>query len=97
MLQASFDLVAMSMSTQDALHESWVGGIEDRLCGREQAKAWALREVWREEGKSSHGLLTFVASRVRKTHRHRHLLVCGRRLLSSCLQFASPLLEAPCF
>ena len=38
-----------------------------RLCGREQAKAWALREVWKEDGKTTYGMHAFVASRVRKT------------------------------
>ena len=46
-------------------------GVEGRLSGREQAKAWALREVWREEGKAPFGLFTFVAARVRKTKNGR--------------------------
>ena len=65
---------------QTVLRDAWLGGQEDRLCAREQAKAWALREVWREEKKekagndkkqdskrSEYGMLTFVADRVRKT------------------------------
>ena len=55
------------MSHQDQLRESWLGGAEDRLSGREQAKAWALREVWRAEGKNAYGLCEFVAARLRKT------------------------------
>ena len=54
------------MATQEALRASWLEGTEERLCGREQAKAWALREVWREEGKPLYGMLAFVAARVRK-------------------------------
>ena len=42
-------------------------GVEGRLCGREQAKAWALREVWIDHGKDPYGMYTFVARRVRKT------------------------------
>ena len=49
------------------LRDAWLGGPEDRLCGREQAKAWALRECWREEHDSDHGLYKFVAARVNKT------------------------------
>ena len=50
-----------------ALHDAWLAGPEGRLCGREQAKAWALREVWLAEGKPRHGMPAFVAERVRKT------------------------------
>ena len=59
------------MSAQEALRRSWLQGAEGRLSGREQAKAWALREVWREEGKAPYGLCTFVAARVRKTKNGR--------------------------
>ena len=55
------------MSTQDALRNAWFGGVDDRLCAREQAKAWALREVWMESGKGDYGLYEHVASKVRKT------------------------------
>lgn len=54
------------MTNQQILRDAWQGGMDDRLCAREQAKAWALREVWREDGKSEYGLHTFVASRVKK-------------------------------
>ena len=50
-----------------ALRDAWLAGPEGRLCGREQAKAWALREIWRADGKSAYGMLAFVAARVRKT------------------------------
>ena len=55
------------MSAQETLKECWLGGVEDRLCAREQAKAWALREVWLEDKESTYGLYEFVAKRVRKT------------------------------
>ena len=54
---------------QDALRDAWLGGPEDRLCGREQAKAWALRAVWRDDKKGDHGLYAYVASKVRKTRK----------------------------
>ena len=52
-----------------AVRDAWLAGPEGRLCGREQAKAWALREVWRAEGKPAHGMLPFVSARVKKTKR----------------------------
>ena len=55
------------MTAQAQLRQSWNGSVDGRLCGREQAKAWALREVWRSEGKRDYGLFEFVASRIRKT------------------------------
>ena len=54
------------MTAQEALRKSWMEAADDRLCGREQAKAWALREVWREDGKKPYGLNAFVASKVWK-------------------------------
>ena len=54
------------MTAQDALRKSWMEAADDRLCGREQAKAWALREVRREDGKKPYGLNASVASKVWK-------------------------------
>ena len=56
-----------SVLPQDALRDLWLGGPDERLCAREQAKAWALREMWRAEEKSTYGLYSFIASKVRKT------------------------------
>ena len=56
-------------SAQELLRDAWLCGPDDRLCGREQAKAWALREYWREHHDSEHGLFAFVASKVRKNKR----------------------------
>ena len=55
------------MTSQEDLAALWLNAPEDRLCGREQAKAWALREVWRADGKGKHGMLTFIASKLQKT------------------------------
>ncbi len=49
------------------LRDLWLAAPEGRLCAREQAKAWALREAWRAEGKNNYGLLAFVCARVRVT------------------------------
>ena len=54
------------MTSQEALKTFWLEAPEGKLCGREQAKAWALREVWQAEGKSKYGLLSFVASKLKK-------------------------------
>ena len=53
-------------SQQDLLREAWLGGKEGSLPAREQAKAWALREVWRHEGKPEHGMKTFIAGKLKK-------------------------------
>ena len=53
------------MTAPATLQEAWLGAPDGRLCPREQARAWALREVWQEEGKGSYGLLSFVASKVK--------------------------------
>lgn len=54
------------MSAQ-TLRDLWLSGPEGRLCAQEQARAWALREVWQAEGNAVYGLLPFVASRVKTT------------------------------
>ena len=53
---------AMSVDLRDL----WLGGPDDRLCAREQAKACALREIWMESKTSTCGLNEFVASRLCK-------------------------------
>ena len=53
------------MTAPATLQEAWLGAPDGRLCPREQARAWALQEVWQEEGKGSYGLLPFVASKVK--------------------------------
>jgi hypothetical protein len=45
----------MAESSQDLLRSAWLEGKDGALSGREQAKAWALREIWRDSGKSDHG------------------------------------------
>ena len=54
------------MTAQEALRKSWLEAPDDRLCGREQAKAWALREIWREDGKKPYGLNAFVSGKLWK-------------------------------
>ena len=45
----------MAESSQDLLRSAWLEGKDGGLPGREQAKAWALREMWRDAGKADHG------------------------------------------
>ena len=54
------------MSGQQELRDLWLAGPPDKLCAPEQAKAWALREVWRVENKGSYGMNAFIAERVVK-------------------------------
>ena len=59
-------LLFVVMSTnQEELRNAWLGGRDGRLCGREQAKAWALREAWQLQKDSSYGMVQFVCERVR--------------------------------
>ena len=51
------------------LRDIWLRAPEGKLGGREQAKAWALREVWRAEGKGDYGMYTIIASKVKKSVR----------------------------
>ena len=71
------------MGTQETLKKFWLQAPEGRLCAREQAKAWALREVWREEGKGDHGLYCWVASKVKKTKNGKP---AGARPTSSAME-----------
>ena len=54
------------MSTQADLRDLWLQAPEGKLCAREQAKAWALREVWRAEGKGTYVMYPFIAGKVSK-------------------------------
>ena len=54
------------MASPEVLKNLWLQAPEGKLCGREQAKAWALREVWQDQEKSSYGMLPFIASRLCK-------------------------------
>ena len=57
---------AMSASRQDLLRQAWLEGRDGNLSALSEARAWALRQVWRDEKKSDHGMLTYVASKVVK-------------------------------
>ena len=44
------------MAEQQVLKRSWLEYMEGRLCGREQARAWVLREVWIDVARAHYGL-----------------------------------------
>ena len=52
---------------QEVLEIAWTKGAVGYLPPWEEAKAWALREVWRSEYDSEYGLLAYVAGKVVKT------------------------------
>ena len=41
----------MAESLQDLLQKAWRGGREGYLSALEEARAWALREVWQDDDK----------------------------------------------
>ena len=57
--------------SQNVLQNLWLGGKEGSLCGREQARAWALREEWKDAGKSDYGMLSHIAGKIRTTKNGR--------------------------
>ena len=57
----------MAVSRQELLREAWLGGRTGYLSAMEEARAWALREAWKDEhGESTYGMLTHIASKVYK-------------------------------
>ena len=54
------------MEAQALLQKAWTEGRHGRMPAWSQAKAWALREVWRDVGKGDHGLASYVAGKVTK-------------------------------
>ena len=53
------------MVAASALRTMWCEGKKGRMCPKEQAKAWALREAWRElHGESTYGMCKWIAARV---------------------------------
>ena len=54
----------MAAVSAEAALAAWTSATGVRLSAANQAKAWALREVWRDDGKGDHGLLQYVAGKV---------------------------------
>ena len=69
---------------QEVLRDSWLTAREGTLCAREQARAWALREIWietnvqRKVARSKlsrtdlYGMIAFVRNRVLVTGKTTH-------------------------
>ena len=53
-------------SQQVLLRTAWLSARRGYLSALSESRAWALREVWREQNESDHGMLVFVAGRVKK-------------------------------
>ena len=53
-------------SEQELLRNAWLSARRGTLNALSECKAWALREVWRAQNDSDHGMLVFVAERVKK-------------------------------
>ena len=53
-------------SEQELLRNAWRSAKTGNLSPLSECKAWALREVWREEKDTDHGLLVFVAARLKE-------------------------------
>ena len=55
----------MAASRQKLLQEAWLGGCEGTMSAQTQARAWALREAWKDEhGEKIYGMLSHIASKV---------------------------------
>ena len=54
----------MAVSKQKLLQEAWLSGREGTMSAQTQARAWALREAWRDEGNSDYGMCTHIASKL---------------------------------
>jgi hypothetical protein len=55
----------MAAPKQKVLQEAWLSGMVGCMSGQTQAKAWALREIWKDEhGDKTYGMLTHIASKL---------------------------------
>ena len=55
----------MAVSKQKVLQEAWLGGMVGCMSGQTQAKAWALREAWKDQqGDKTYGMQTHIASKL---------------------------------
>ena len=62
----------MAAATQELLRKAWLEGRTGTLSAWSEAKLWAVREIWRSEEKSEHGLQTYAASVVTKVGTRAH-------------------------
>ena len=57
----------MARLDQEALRAAWLEAPCGCLSAWSQARAWALRECWREEKDSDYGMLAFIAGKITKS------------------------------
>ena len=54
----------MARAQQESLRAAWLDAPRGHLSAWSQAKAWALRECWREDKSSEYGMLAFIAGKL---------------------------------
>ena len=62
----------MAETQQELLKRAWLEGRPGNLSAWSEAKLWAVREIWRADKESDHGLQTFAASLVTKFGSKEH-------------------------
>ena len=48
------------------MKDLWLAGPKGQLSALEEVKAWALRELWKHDGRGSYGMCAFIAKTIRK-------------------------------
>ena len=48
------------------MRSAWLDAKDGSLSGREQAKAWALKEIWKGDDRPKHGMLIYIAGKLKK-------------------------------
>ena len=56
----------MAASAQEVLKAAWIGGRHGSMSALAQARAWALRAVWRDDKKPDYGMLVYICGKVKK-------------------------------
>ena len=54
------------MASQTSLKDLWLHGNAGCLSAREQLKAWALREAWKERNDGTYGMYAWIAEKLTK-------------------------------
>ena len=56
----------LPMASQASLKNLWLHGNAGCLSAREQLKAWALREAWKEHNDGTYGMYAWIAEKLTK-------------------------------
>ena len=54
----------LPMAAQASLKDLWLHGNAGCLSAREQLKAWALREAWKEHNDGTYGMYAWIAEKL---------------------------------